>query len=111
MNNLIHATVISEGATTRCISACASPAPGVRGLAVSGLTDSAAKELCELASITLKSRGFKLPDRRIEIELLFDVPFEAMSELAFAACITLAETMSQPGSSGYRARYLESTSG
>lgn len=93
MDNLIHATVISEGATTRCISACASSTPGAKGIAVSGLTDSAAQELCELACIALKSRGFKLPDRRIEIELQFDVPFEAMSELAFASCITLAETI------------------
>lgn len=93
MDNVIIASVITENGLSRCISATATSAPGKVDLRITGVTDRAAREIRALLIAAMQMRGIKLPKRTITIELIFDVPFEATSELCLAAYISIAGTI------------------
>ena len=90
MDNVTIATVITEDGISRCISATTSLARGVPDLRITGVTDRAASEIKALVLAVLKKRGVRLPQRTITVDLTFDVPFEATSELGFAAIVSIA---------------------
>lgn len=92
MENVTIASVITENGLPRCISATASSAPGRPDLRITGVTDRAAREIKALLIAAMQMRGIKLPKRTITIVLIFDVPFEATSELCLAAYMSIAET-------------------
>jgi len=89
MSNTTIASVITEGGLTRCISATTTMATGAPSLRISGVTDRASSEIEALVLAVLKKRGARLPRRAITVDLAFDVPFEATSELGFAAYVSL----------------------
>lgn len=93
MDSMTIASVITEGGLTRCISATTTMMPGVPRLRISGVTDRAASEIEALLLTAMKKRGVRLPRRAITVDLIFDVPFEATSELGFAAIVSIAETI------------------
>lgn len=93
MSNTMIASVITESGLTRCISATTTMTPGVPRLRISGVTDRAADEIKALLLAALKKRGVRLPRRAITVDLVFDVPFEATSELGFAAVVSIVETI------------------
>ena len=89
MDNTTIASVITEGGLTRCISATTTMVTGTPCLRISGVTDRAASEIATLVLAALKKRGARLPRRAITVDLIFDVPFEATSELGLAAYVSL----------------------
>lgn len=93
MENVTITSVITENGLPRCISATASSAPGKPDLRITGVTDRAAREIKALLLASMRIRGIRLPRRAITVELVFDVPFEATSELALAAYISIVETI------------------
>ena len=93
MDSTTIASIITEGGLTRCISATTTMTPGVPRLRISGVTDRAADEIKALLLAAMKKRGLRLPRRAIIVDLVFDVPFEATSELGFAAIVSIAETI------------------
>lgn len=93
MNNATIATVITEEGISRCISATPSSVPGTSHIRITGVTEMAANEIRALVMTAIQARGIHLPERAITVDLVFDVPFEATSELALAAYISIAETI------------------
>lgn len=93
MGHVTIATVITEYGTSRCISATPSSEPDTSDLRVTGVTERAASEIRALVIAAMLARGIKLPDRAITVDLVFDVPFEATSELCLAAYLSIAETI------------------
>lgn len=93
MEYVTIASVITENGLSRSISATASSAPGKPDLQITGVTDRAAREIKALLLASMRIRGIKLPRRTITVKLVFDVPFEATSELVLAAYISIAETI------------------
>ena len=89
MDSTTIASVITEGRLTRCISATTTMETGTPCLRISGVTDRAASEIATLVLAALKKRGARLPRRAIIVDLIFDVPFEATSELGLAAYVSL----------------------
>lgn len=90
MENATIASVITENGLSRCISATATSAPGKPGLRISGVTERAAAEIKALVIAAMQTYGLQLPKRTITVGLVFDVPFEATSELALVAFMSLA---------------------
>lgn len=90
MENVTIATVITKGGLSRCISATTSSAPGKTDLRITGVTDRAASEIRALVLAAMKMRDIRLPKRAITADLVFDVPFEATSELSLAVYVSLA---------------------
>ena len=86
------ASVITEGGSTRCVTATATIAPGSPGISIRGVTSSAAREIRMLVVAAARRRGIRLPRKTVTIELDFDVPFESTSELALAALLSIAGT-------------------
>lgn len=97
MENVIIASVITENGLSRCISATATSAPGKANLEINGVTDRAACKIKALTMAALQTRGIRLPRCEITVDLVFDVPFEATSELCLAAFISLAEAICPGG--------------
>lgn len=93
MENVTIASVITENGLSRCISAAATTAPGKPDLRITGVTDRAAREIKALLIAAMLARDIQLPNRTITVELIFDVPFEATSELCLAAYMSIAETI------------------
>lgn len=93
MENVTVTSVITENRLPRCISATATSAPGKPDLRITGVTDRAAREIRALVLAAMQARGIQLPERINRVELVFDVPFEATSELALAAFISITETI------------------
>ncbi len=93
MNNATIATVITEEGISRCISATPAFGPGTSDLCITGVTERAASEIRALVIAAMQARGIHLPERAITVDLVFDVPFEATSELALATYISIAETI------------------
>lgn len=93
MENVTIASVITEDGLSRCISATATSAPGTPNLEISGVTDRAAREIKALTVAALQARGIRLPRCAITVNLVFDVPFEATSELCLAAFASITETI------------------
>lgn len=93
MDSATFASVIAEMGLTRCISATVTMASGTPGLAIGGVTDLAAREIKAVVLAALAKRGIRLPSCKIMVDLVFDVPFETTSELAFATYVSLAETI------------------
>ena len=87
MEAITFANVITECGTTHCVSATATVQQGAPGFCV---TDRAAQEVGGLVLAAMRKRGLNLPGRAITVDLTFDVPFEATSELAFATFCALA---------------------
>lgn len=92
MENVTIASAITENGLSRCISATATSAPGKPDLRITGVTDRAAREIRALVLAAMQARGIQLAERINRVELVFDVPFEATSELCLAAYISIAET-------------------
>lgn len=92
MESLIMASVIAEGDTVHCISACATAKSGEPSIAVSGVTDAADQKIRDLILAVAKRHRIRLPKRAIAVDLVFDVPFESVSELAFATILAITET-------------------
>lgn len=90
MSNVTIATVITENGISRCISATPSSEPGTSDLRVTDVTERAASEIRALVIAAMLARGIQLPDRAITVDLVFDVPFEATSELALVVFMLLA---------------------
>lgn len=97
MEAIAFANVITECGTTRCVSATATVQQGEPGLCVTGVTDRAAREIDGLVLAAMRKRGLGLPGRAVTVDLAFDVPFEATSELAFATFMALTETICLSG--------------
>lgn len=93
MDNATIAAVITEEGISRCISATSSSAPDTSDLRITGATERAASEIRALVIAAMQARGIHLPERAITVDLVFDVPFEAASELALAAFMSIAETI------------------
>lgn len=93
MSHVAIATVITENGISRRISATPSSGPGTSDLRITGVTERAASEISALVIAAMLARGIQLPDRAITVDLVFDVPFEATSELALAAYISIVETI------------------
>ena len=90
MEAITFANVITDCGTTHCVSATATVQQGAPGFCVTGVTDRAAQEVGGLVLAAMRKRGLNLPGRAITVDLTFDVPFEATSELAFATFCALA---------------------
>ncbi len=67
----------------------ASLARGVPDLRITGVTARAASEIRALVLAAMKTRGIRLPKRAVTVDLVFDVPFEAISELSLAVYASL----------------------
>lgn len=93
MDGATFASVIIDKGITRCISATATMTPGAPGLVIGGVTELAAREIQVVVFAALGKRGIRLPSCGITVDLVFDVPFEATSELAFATYVSLTETI------------------
>ena len=93
MGSATFASVMTEKGLTRCISATVTMASGTPGLAIGGVTDLAAREIKAVVLAALAKRGIRLPSCMITVFLVFDVPFESSSELAFATYVSLDETI------------------
>ena len=85
-------SITAEGGLARCITATADVAPGNPGISIRGVTDAAACDIRFLVIAAAKRHGIRLPRKAVMIELVFDVPFECTSELAFAALLSIAGT-------------------
>lgn len=97
MNPSSITSVITEGARARCITATATIAPGNPGISILGVTGAAARDICFLLMAAAKRHGIRLPRKAVTIELVFDVPFERTSELAFTALLSIAGTICPNG--------------
>lgn len=93
MYPISFASVITEGGSTRCVTATATIAPGSPGISIRGVTASAAREIRMLVVDAARRRGIRLPRKTIAVELDFDVPFESTNELAFATLLSIAWTI------------------
>ena len=90
--NFSITSVIIEGGISRCITATATVVPGHPSISISGVTDAAARDIRFLILAAAARRDIRLPQKAITIELVFDVPFERTSELAFVALAILQRT-------------------
>ena len=93
MNPSSITNVIAEGGIARCITATATVVSGYSGISILGVTDAAARDIRFLVRVVAKKRGLRLPQEAITIKLVFDVPFERTSELAFTALLAIAGTI------------------
>lgn len=93
MENVTIASVITEDGLSRRISATATSVPGKPDLRITGVTDRASREIKALTVAALQARGIRLPRCAITVDLVFDVPFEATSELCLAAFTSITETI------------------
>jgi len=85
--------VIAEGGIARCITATATVVSGCSGISILGVADADASDIRFLVMVVAKKRGPRLPREAITIKLVFDVPFERTSELAFTALLAIAGTI------------------
>ena len=97
MNPSSITNVITEGGIARCITATAAATPGNPGISIRGVTDAADSDIHLLVMAAATRRDIRLPRKAITVELVFDVPFEQTSELAFAALLSIAETICSSG--------------
>ncbi len=90
MNSSSITSVITEDGLARCITATATVAPGHPGISILGVTSATAHEIRMLVMAAVKRYGLHLPREAVAIKLVFDVPFERTSELAFTALLAVA---------------------
>ena len=93
MNPPCITCVITEGGIARCVTATATIAPGNPSIFRRGVTDAAASGIRLLVMAAARRSGLLLPREAVTIELVFDVPFERTSELAFTALLAVAGTI------------------
>lgn len=86
-------SALTEDGLARCITAATTVAPGHPSISILGVTDVAARDIRLLVTAAARRHGLHLPREAITIELVFDVPFERTSELAFAALLSIAGTI------------------